>query len=153
MRSVSKRRSDSSESRGEGAILIKDCSWAIGISGIPRIWWLVLRSSDKSKHIYHMVISKRTEWPRENITWPLGKDKCWRHFHTGETVIQYVWRPENIAAESCIIRIKYAQEQYLVSQSHDIEYTIAAPKLIELITNSYKKHPGYNKRLVLTGKC
>ena len=138
MRSVSKRRGDSSESRGEGAILIKDCSWAIGISGILRIWWLVLRSSDKSKHIYHMVISKRTEWPRENITCPLGKDKCWRHFHTREVVIQYVRTPENIAAKSCIIRIKYAQEQYLVSQSHDIEYTIAVPKLIELIANSYK---------------
>ena len=68
MRSVSKRRGDSSESRGEGAILIKDCSWAIGISGIPRIRWLVLRNSNKSKHIYHMVISRRTEWPRENIT-------------------------------------------------------------------------------------
>ena len=32
---------------------------------------------------------------------------------------------------------KYAQEQYLASQSHDIEYTITAPKLSEVITNSY----------------
>ena len=37
-RSVSKRRGDSSESRGEGVALIKDCSRVIGISGIPRIW-------------------------------------------------------------------------------------------------------------------
>ena len=34
--------------------------------------------------------------------------------------------------------IKYSHEQYLVSQSHDIEYTIVMPKHVELITNSYK---------------
>ena len=48
--------------------------------------------------------------------------------------------------------IKYSQEQYLVSQSHAIEYTIVTLKHVELITNSCEKHPGYNKRLVLTGK-
>ena len=37
----------------------------------------------------------------ENITCLLGKDKCWRHFHTGEAVIKYVWTPENISAKSC----------------------------------------------------
>ena len=36
------------------------------------------------------------------------------------------------------IMIKYSQEQYIVSQSHDIEYTVVAPKHGELITNSYK---------------
>ena len=68
----------------------------------------------------------------------MGKDKCWRHFHTGQAVIQYVQTPENIAAKSCIIMIKYSHEQYLVSQSHNIEYTIVMPKHEELITNSYK---------------
>ena len=34
--------------------------------------------------------------------------------------------------------IEYAQEQYLVSQSHNIDNTIVAPKHGELITNSYR---------------
>ena len=62
---------------------------------------------------------------------PLGKDKCWRHFQTGEAVIQYPWTQESKAAKSGIIKIKYSQEQYLFSQSHNIEYTIVPPKLIE----------------------
>ena len=57
--------------------------------------------------------------------------KCRKHFQTKEAVIQYPRTQESLAAKSCIIKIKYSQEQYLGSQSHDIEYTIIAPKLIE----------------------
>ena len=56
---------------------------------------------------------------------PVGKRQM------SEAVIQYPWTQESIAAKSSIIKIKYSQEQYLVSQSHNIEYTIVALKLIE----------------------
>ena len=36
------------------------------------------------------------------------------------------------------IKIKFSQEQYIVSQSHDIEYTVVASKHGEFITKSYE---------------
>ena len=59
---------------------------------------------------------------------PIGKRQMSETF--SDRGIQYPWT-QSIAAKSCIIKLKYSQEQYLVSQSHNIEYTIIVPKLIE----------------------